>query len=249
MRRLACAMACATLGWASAAAADPINPGDTLSTTVTGTASVYQIFGHPGNPGGDWGPAADAVLFQFGTGAGNVFTFAASGDIGCCSSIVPGWGPDGSAGSTSVGGANGLSGISGNALIPLVGVFTTDVDPFGGAAPGALAFDANGGSNLAPLLNQVFYIGDGRAGFDNGAGAILEFLAPTAATRLYLGVADAFSFSGQTGYYNDNPGQFSVRVSLADGGAIPEPATWAMMILGFGAAGTAIRRRRAITLA
>lgn len=33
-------------------------------------------------------------------------------------------------------------------------------------------------------------------------------------------------------------------------GAIPEPATWAMMILGFGAAGTAIRsRRRAIAAA
>lgn len=32
-------------------------------------------------------------------------------------------------------------------------------------------------------------------------------------------------------------------------GAIPEPATWAMMILGFGAAGTAMRRRRAMALA
>jgi hypothetical protein len=30
------------------------------------------------------------------------------------------------------------------------------------------------------------------------------------------------------------------------GGEIPEPATWAMMIMGFGAAGTIMRRRRAI---
>ena len=29
------------------------------------------------------------------------------------------------------------------------------------------------------------------------------------------------------------------------GGAVPEPATWAMMILGFGGAGVALRRRRA----
>jgi len=27
--------------------------------------------------------------------------------------------------------------------------------------------------------------------------------------------------------------------------AVPEPATWAMMILGFGAAGSVLRRRRA----
>ena len=28
------------------------------------------------------------------------------------------------------------------------------------------------------------------------------------------------------------------------GSAVPEPATWAMMIIGFGGAGVAIRRRR-----
>lgn len=31
-------------------------------------------------------------------------------------------------------------------------------------------------------------------------------------------------------------------------GAVPEPATWAMMILGFGAAGTALRRRRRVSV-
>jgi hypothetical protein len=30
------------------------------------------------------------------------------------------------------------------------------------------------------------------------------------------------------------------------GGAVPEPATWAMMIVGFGAAGSMIRRRKAV---
>ncbi|MBU1378438.1 MAG: PEPxxWA-CTERM sorting domain-containing protein [Alphaproteobacteria bacterium] len=34
--------------------------------------------------------------------------------------------------------------------------------------------------------------------------------------------------------------------TLADPGAIPEPATWALMIAGFGLAGTALRRRRAV---
>ena len=32
-------------------------------------------------------------------------------------------------------------------------------------------------------------------------------------------------------------------------GAVPEPATWAMMILGFGALGSVARRRRRLALA
>lgn len=32
----------------------------------------------------------------------------------------------------------------------------------------------------------------------------------------------------------------------SEGGAVPEPATWAMMIIGFGAAGSMIRRRKAV---
>lgn len=38
-------------------------------------------------------------------------------------------------------------------------------------------------------------------------------------------------------------------ISSGPGGAIPEPATWAMMILGFGAAGYSLRRRRALEVA
>jgi hypothetical protein len=40
---------------------------------------------------------------------------------------------------------------------------------------------------------------------------------------------------------------FSGTITLANtgtGGAIPEPATWAMMLMGFGAAGAAVRGRR-----
>ena len=36
------------------------------------------------------------------------------------------------------------------------------------------------------------------------------------------------------------------KVSIALAGGVPEPATWAMMILGFGAAGSMIRRRKAV---
>ena len=33
---------------------------------------------------------------------------------------------------------------------------------------------------------------------------------------------------------------------ISDGVAVPEPATWALMIMGFGAAGAMIRRKRAL---
>lgn len=54
--------------------------------------------------------------------------------------------------------------------------------------------------------------------------------------------------TGNTGafYRVDN---FSVTVNslgVTGPGAVPEPATWAMMIVGFGLAGTAVRRRRTL---
>jgi hypothetical protein len=74
-----------------------------------------------------------------------------------------------------------------------------------------------------------------------------------------------FDISGTTnaGYFNLNDGFFSVNLttgaatrigtigagnliglSLAPAAAVPEPGTWAMMLLGFGAIGFAMRRRR-----
>lgn len=47
--------------------------------------------------------------------------------------------------------------------------------------------------------------------------------------------------SNQTGYFGMAVDNFSIS-------AVPEPATWGMMIAGFGAAGAAMRRRRRVTL-
>jgi hypothetical protein len=41
---------------------------------------------------------------------------------------------------------------------------------------------------------------------------------------------------------------FSNGVLIGDPGGVPEPATWAMMLMGFGAAGYALRRRRKVLL-
>jgi hypothetical protein len=43
---------------------------------------------------------------------------------------------------------------------------------------------------------------------------------------------------------NGGFGSYSGTVSFVPTSAVPEPATWAMMIIGFGAAGTMVRTRR-----
>jgi hypothetical protein len=54
-----------------------------------------------------------------------------------------------------------------------------------------------------------------------------------------------FDFASPTLSIDLNQQGFSDAVLYTPNGAVPEPATWAMMLLGFGAAGFAIRRRRA----
>jgi hypothetical protein len=55
---------------------------------------------------------------------------------------------------------------------------------------------------------------------------------------------DTLNFTNLTG--GPNEGIFLDAISIT---AVPEPATWAMMLLGFGAIGFAMRRRRSLTLA
>jgi hypothetical protein len=54
----------------------------------------------------------------------------------------------------------------------------------------------------------------------------------------------ALSFSGLTAPYTASGGAFNASVSGTFAGVIPEPATWAMLIAGFGLVGFAARRRR-----
>jgi hypothetical protein len=48
--------------------------------------------------------------------------------------------------------------------------------------------------------------------------------------------------------YNNVRATFALAAPLA-GGAVPEPATWGMMIMGFGLAGATMRRRRSAAVA
>ena len=51
-----------------------------------------------------------------------------------------------------------------------------------------------------------------------------------------------------TPLYPNNPGWSHITFFDTGTGAVPEPATWAMMIAGFGAMGFALRRRPKVSV-
>lgn len=83
-----------------------------------------------------------------------------------------------------------------------------------------------------PAQNAVNFIIGGLPAYS--PDHIYNFLLDTGAvspTQLHFGVGD--------GIFADNGGAFRVTIT-----AVPEPASWAMMIAGFGLAGAAMRRKR-----
>jgi len=106
--------------------------------------------------------------------------------------------------------------------------------------------DQNGGIiNFTTLLTgyTVFGIHAGNAGVSKNTGldgnATFLFAFDAGSGVDMITVLDRLS-SNSTGLSN---------VALyRTGSAVPEPATWAMMLVGFGAAGYSLRRRRKVTL-
>ena len=242
--RLFCAAAC----WltASMAGAAAIEPGEPLDLTVPGTASLYEIFGHKGDPGGDLPgqTSSPAVQLDFTPGLKNRFVFSVTGLAGCCAPEPASYPPDGGRRPEAlVGGANGLSDAAGDTALGLLGAFTTSADPAVRPAPPTRSWDADAPRSLAPTLHQTFYIGDGRSGYDDTVGSALLFTAPPEASRLYLGLADALSFGGPPGFYGDNPGSYSVRALLVQQ-AVAEPSPRALTGLVFAALVMALGVRR-----
>ena len=77
----------------------------------------------------------------------------------------------------------------------------------------------------------------------SGSGFLLEFYAVKYGNQFtlyeYLGTDGTGSW-----VTNGKNGMSHIAFFGSPGNSVPEPATWAMMLLGFGAAGTALRRSR-----
>jgi hypothetical protein len=109
---------------------------------------------------------------------------------------------------TAVGSISGISSADGGGY--LIGVFLAEAVP-AGQPPATLDFTGNRDfASLSPALAQTFFIGDGRT----ATRRLQRFHPPPGATRLYLGVGDAWMFDGPPGFYADNSGSFKVAVSF-----------------------------------
>ena len=146
----------------------------------------------------------------------------------------------------------GISGMQLSASTPsdrrvmyLAGVFLTDNAPTA-PAPASLDFSSTSlgtsFSELSPLLQQTFYIGDGRTG--EGPGSVQTFWVPDGATRLFLGIVDGAYFVGGPDYYDNNDGAFSATFQVT---SVPEidPTSLASVISLVVGSLALLERRRA----
>ena len=195
--------------------------------TVTGSVSYNDVDAPPTYLGQYNGPDGGAVNYQDVSWPDNYLT----------TSGTPGLLPPSAANAPTIfymdmassGGVSGLllyeSDPAARRVMFLSGVFTSGSVPQA-PAPAILNFSSSfGGSplgtsftQLSPLLNQSFYIGDGLTG--TGSGTAQSFMVPDEATHFYLGIVDGGYFVGAPDYYDNNRGSFSVQGAVA----VPEPA-------------------------
>ncbi len=106
------------------------------------------------------------------------------------------------------------------------------------------------GSDLSATASGLFFnfSGSGLALLQNpNVGSGINFIC-FAATTGCDGVGNGIRISTNT--FGDGIPQTGLQqIGVATGGAIPEPASWAMLIAGFGLVGAAARRRATATVA
>lgn len=185
------------------------------SIVVPGTSDLW-LAGAPNGTtasGGDLAPAQSPALIS-GISGGSFYSFSVTGWVNNSPGASSGPGPDGDIGQVithSAGAQNGISNLTAP-INSLIGVFTTGEQP---SSPGAYLVFGDAASlnfdSIAPTLNQAFFIGNGLT----SSAQLQTFLAPTGASRLYLGTMDGYEWS-------NNSGEFNVTAT-----AIPEPSTYA----------------------
>jgi hypothetical protein len=141
-----------------------------------------------------------------------------------CISISSGWYSDadgvGTHLNTNISADESISGIQGPYLGFVTGVFESG--PPTGDAPPTLDFNTIGTnfSSLSPLIQQLFFIGDGLTG--DGSGGVQIFEVPSGAKSLYLGISDACGGTGLPSCYADNFGDFIVSYAISTASGSPE---------------------------
>jgi hypothetical protein len=204
------------------------SPAAAAELTVDATANIHGA-GHavaPGPGGGGGGSLPPQINIPLAS-AGSYFIIHADGLVTPNVGNVPVNPADGGNddNQTNVLPYGGISGIQhGQKSMFLVGVFLNDDEPTDPAPAALPSFTfPDEFTQLNPLLNQVFFVGDG---VQESTGAAQRFYIPTGATRLFLGFADAPLHDGLPGAFDDNYGYLDVCYKIA-----PEPSSLALGLM------------------
>lgn len=216
-----------TLGAAAAAAAALLAAPATAVTTIT-FAQAFQAL--PGTPVIHTGGSGGATITASAPALFNILDFGPLGIYGVTSMTIN---------------------ASSNAIITDTGI---QFEQTGWA--GTISF-LDGGTNVLTVTFSGGILDVVKAGSNQSASLIVSGNCPgtlcytsDVLTGPALAVADlsinnfALSLSGFTAPYTIAGGNFEAAVSGTFAGAVPEPATWAVLIAGFGMIGFAARRRR-----
>ena len=114
---------------------------------------------------------------------------------------------------------------------------TTGITQLANNAYGPLKFGYNAGSDQLTLVGGNAPDA-GPGGCSNNASSFCSFISnissATPTSNFMIQVA------------SDNSISFANTVSIQNAAPVPEPAVWAMMLVGFGMVGAALRRRKAV---
>lgn len=104
---------------------------------------------------------------------------------------------------------------------------------------------------LAPSLGNIHQLNAVQGALWNiSLGGVGHVLSGDSTIQSYI---DGYTTLGLTSsrplFAMESVGATSLVQDFAHGGAVPEPASWALMIIGFGAAGAMLRKRRQFALA
>lgn len=208
--------ACAAPGASESVSSVTAVPTPTLEPSTDPSVVVVTAFANifgagqetPPQPGGG-GAGQLPPVWPLPAGETRIVTVPmASGEVHGRYGQAP---PNGPGGEEIIGSdIESLGGISGivhdNKAMFLVGVFLTDDEPTD-PAPERLDFTDNEDFDLLePEIGQTFLIGDGIG---------RRYLAPSGATRLFLGFAEGMFYKGAPGWYGNNSGALEVRVEVA----------------------------------
>lgn len=116
--------------------------------------------------------------------------------------------------------------------------FTSFLNSFG--SPIALGSTFFSAGSLAGLLT---FTSSGGASATVGSDGFGIFLGPNAASGDALNVF-YIGYDDQITSQDDDHDDFIIRATVAPATAVPEPATWAMLLLGLGTVGYGMRRAR-----